>query len=48
VDSVALELPGRGALPPQERTAAFGEAFLPAFRGAKVTLLADGTARASR
>ena len=48
VDSVALELPGRGALPAQERTAAFDEAFLPAFRGAKVTLLADGAVRASR
>ena len=48
VDSGALELPGRGALPAQERTAAFDEAFLPAFRGAKVTLLADGASRASR
>ena len=33
VDSVALELPGRSALPQQERTSAFDEAFVPAFRG---------------
>ena len=48
VDSVALELPGRGAMPAQERTSAFEEAFVPAFRGARVTLLADGSSRASR
>ncbi|HTS80682.1 MAG TPA: M17 family peptidase N-terminal domain-containing protein [Myxococcaceae bacterium] len=48
VDSVALELPGRAALPAQERTSAFTEAFVPAFRGARVTLLADGPARPSR
>lgn len=48
VDSVALELPGRGAMPAQERTSAFNEAFAPAFRGARVTLLADGPARPSR
>jgi len=48
VDSVALELPGRGVMPPQERTSAFDEAFIPSFRGARVTLLADGASRASR
>ena len=48
VDSVALELPGRGAMPAQERTSAFDEAFAPAFRGARVTLLADGPVRPSR
>ncbi|HUM10511.1 MAG TPA: M17 family peptidase N-terminal domain-containing protein [Myxococcaceae bacterium] len=48
VDSVALELPGRGAMPTPDRTAAFDEAFVPAFRGARVTLLADGPARPSR
>jgi len=48
VDSVALELPGRGVMPPKERTSAFDEAFIPAFRGARVTLLADGASRASR
>ena len=48
VDSVALELPGRGAMPAQERTSAFEEAFVPAFRGARVTLLAAGASRASR
>ena len=48
VDSVALELPGRGAMPAPERTSAFAEAFVPAFRGARVTLLADGPTRPSR
>ena len=48
VDSVALELPGRGAMPAPERTSAFDEAFMPAFRGARVTLLADGPTRHSR
>jgi Cytosol aminopeptidase family, N-terminal domain len=48
VDSVALELPGRGAMPSPERTSAFNEAFVPAFRGARVTLLAEGPVRASR
>ena len=48
VDSVALELPGRGAMPAQERTSAFEEAFVPVFRGARVTLLGDGASRASR
>jgi hypothetical protein len=48
VDSVALELPGRGAMPPQERTSAFEEAFVPAFRGARVTLLSEATPRPSR
>jgi Cytosol aminopeptidase family, N-terminal domain len=48
VDSVALELPGRGAMPAPERTSAFNEAFAPAFRGARVTLLADGPTRPSR
>ena len=48
VDSVALELPGRGAMPAPERNSAFTEAFVPAFRGARVTLLADGPARPSR
>jgi hypothetical protein len=48
VDSVALELPGRGAMPAQERTSAFDEAFAPAFRGTRVTLLADGPVRATR
>ena len=45
VDSVALELPGRGAVPAEERTSAFQEAFVPAFQGARVTLLADGPSR---
>jgi len=48
VDSVALELPGRGAMPAQDRTSAFDEAFVPAFRGARVTLLAEGPARPAR
>jgi hypothetical protein len=48
VDSVALELPGRGSMPAQERTSAFDEAFAPAFRGTRVTLLADGPVRPSR
>jgi hypothetical protein len=48
VDSVALELPGRGAMPAPDRTSAFAEAFTPAFRGARVTLLADGPVRPSR
>jgi hypothetical protein len=48
VDSVALELPGRGAMPSRERTSAFDEAFVPAFRGARVTVLADGPVRPSR
>jgi Cytosol aminopeptidase family, N-terminal domain len=48
VDSVALELPGRGAMPSQERTSAFEEAFVPAFRGARVTLLSEATPRPSR
>jgi hypothetical protein len=48
VDSVAMELPGRGAMPAQERTSAFDEAFAPAFRGSRVTLLADGPARPPR
>jgi len=48
VDSVALELPGRGAMPAPERTSAFDEAFTPSFRGSRVTLLADGPARPSR
>lgn len=48
VDSVALELPGRGAMPPQERASAFEEAFVPAFRGARVTLLSEATPRSSR
>lgn len=48
VDSVALELPGRGAMPAQERTSAFDEAFAPAFQGSRVTLLADGPVKASR
>ena len=48
VDSVALELPGRGAMPAQERTSAFDEAFAPAFRWTRVTLLADGPVRATR
>lgn len=48
VDSVALELPGRAGAGAQERASAFDEAFLPAFRGARVTLLADGPARPSR
>ena len=48
VDSVALELPGRGAMPAPERTSAFDEAFVPSFRGARVTLLADGPSRPSR
>jgi hypothetical protein len=33
---------------PQERSAAFEEAFVPAFRGARVTLLSEGPARPSR
>jgi len=48
VDSVALELPGRSALPQQERASAFDEAFVPAFRGAKVTLLAEAPVRPTR
>jgi hypothetical protein len=48
VDSVALELPGRGAMASQERTSAFDEAFAPAFQGSRVTLLADGPVRPSR
>jgi len=48
VDSVALELPGRGAMPAQDRTSAFDEAFVPAFRGARVTLLSEGPARPAR
>ena len=48
VDSVSLELPGRGAMAAQERTSAFDEAFAPAFRGTRVTLLADGPVRATR
>jgi hypothetical protein len=48
VDSVALELPGRGAIPVQERTSAFEEAFVPAFRGARVTILSEAPARPSR
>ena len=41
VDSVALELPGRGAMPARERTSgASTRQFAPAFRGARVTLLA--------
>lgn len=47
-DSIAVELPGRGALPGEERSSAFQEAFVPAFRGARVTLLADGPVRPSR
>ena len=45
VDSVAIELPGRAALGPAERNAALSEAFLPAFRGTKVTVLVDPPAR---
>jgi len=45
VDSVALELPGRAALPLEDRTAAFQEAFLPSFRGSRVMLLGDAPAR---
>jgi len=48
VDSVALELPGRGAMPAKDRTSAFDEAFVPAFRGARVTLLSEGPARPAR
>ena len=48
VDSVALELPGRGAMPAQDRTSAFDEAFVPAFHGARVTLLSDGPVRPAR
>lgn len=48
VDSVALELPGRGAMPAQERTSAFDEAFAPAFQGSRVTLLADGPVKPPR
>jgi hypothetical protein len=48
VDSVALELPGRGAMAAQDRTSAFDEAFVPAFRGARVTLLSEGPARPAR
>ncbi len=48
VDSVALELPGRGAMPGPERTSAFDEAFVPAFRGTRVTLLAEGPVRPTR
>ena len=48
VDSVALELPGRGAMPAHERTSAFDEAFAPAFQGSRVTLLADGPMKPSR
>jgi hypothetical protein len=48
VDSVALELPGRGAMPAPERTSAFDEAFVPAFRGTRVTLLAEGPVRPTR
>ena len=48
VDSVALELPGRGAMPAQERTSAFAEAFVPAFRGARVTILSEAPPRPSR
>ncbi len=47
-DSVAIELPGRAALPAQDRRSAFDEAFVPAFRGTRVTLLTDGPARPSR
>jgi hypothetical protein len=45
VDSVAIELPGRAALGPAERNAALAEAFLPSFRGTKVTVLVDPPAR---
>lgn len=45
VDSVAIELPGRATLGPAERNAALSEAFLPAFRGTKVTVLVDPPAR---
>lgn len=45
VDSVAIELPGRVALDPAQRNAALSEAFLPAFRGTKVTVLVDPPAR---
>jgi len=48
VDSVALELRGRGAMAAHERTSAFEEAFVPAFRGARVTLLSEATPRPSR
>lgn len=48
VESVALELPGRSTVPAAERTAAFNETFVPAFRGARVTLLGDGPARPAR
>ena len=48
VDSVAMELPGRSAVSAQERTSAFDEAFVPAFRGTRVTLLAEPQARPTR
>lgn len=47
-DSIAVELPGRAALPVEDRSSAFREAFVPAFRGARVTLLSDGPVRPSR
>ncbi len=47
-DSIAVELPGRGALPAEDRSSAFQEAFVPAFRGARVTLLSDGPTRPAR
>jgi hypothetical protein len=45
VESVALEVPGRPRLEPAERTSAVNEAFLPAFRGTRVTLLGEQQAR---
>jgi hypothetical protein len=45
VDSVAIELPGRPSLDAAERTSALAEAFLPAFRGTRVTVLADPPSR---
>ena len=47
--SVALELPGRGAMPAQERAARpSSEAFTPAFRGLSVTLLGGQDRRGPR
>ncbi|MCE9672931.1 peptidase M17 [Myxococcus stipitatus] len=41
VESVALEVPGAGALEDAARAEAFQKGFVPAFKGARVALLAD-------
>lgn len=41
-DSVALELPGKPAVPAEERASVFAESFVPAFRGTRITILGEG------